>query len=241
MKNHQQYVIRFYLETYILKSINKLFFLMALLSFNAFSNIQLETMTVILDSSEPRKAFNVKNISKNPVLLATSVNDIDEKDKITQYIMITPPIVRIEPGESQQINFILKENNDIKDEKILKASFQSVVELKNSTTQMPIRQDIAMLVTPADLVITQEPWSNLVVSQSGNNIFLQNKGRQVIRLSKSITLLPENKSVNINQFYLRPGERIQVLSEGKTDNLVIYPLSRYGFKTPNNITLPVTH
>lgn len=43
----------------------------------AHANFQLETMTVIVDESEPRKVFNVKNTSKEPILLSTKVANLE--------------------------------------------------------------------------------------------------------------------------------------------------------------------
>lgn len=49
-------------------------------------------------------------------------------------VMVSPPIVRIEPNESQQINFVLKKGLELKQEEILRVSFQGVGRL-NKTQQ----------------------------------------------------------------------------------------------------------
>lgn len=78
------------------------------MSTNVHASFQLETMTVILDAGEGRKVFNVKNTGNSPILLSTKVEELDGSTKLAGDIMISPPIVRIEPQQSQQINFILK-------------------------------------------------------------------------------------------------------------------------------------
>ncbi len=78
------------------------------------ASFQLETMTVILDASDGRKVFSVKNMSKEPILLSTKVEDIPGDLPIAKDILVSPPIIRIEPEESQQINFVLKKGVSIR-------------------------------------------------------------------------------------------------------------------------------
>jgi len=204
------------------------------------ASFQLETMTVILDASEQRKVFNVRNTGKEPILLATQVTDIDGGSKISQHVMVSPPITRIEPQQSQQINFVLKNGVNISNETLLKASFQGIGETKKNTTKMPVRQEIAMLIVPADMMVSPSPWDALVVKQQNNHLTLSNTGRQVIRLSRNFTALPGNEIYNLEQFYLRPGESKTVTTKQSVDEIRISPLSRYGFKMQNEPVIRVT-
>lgn len=215
--------------------------LMGLMSVSAKASFQLETMTVILDAGEERKVFSVKNTSKEPILLSTKVSDLEGSQPMAKDIMVSPPIVRIEPNESQQINFVLKKGLDLKQEQILRVSFQGVGAVKQNSAKMPIRQDVAMLITPANGVLSQTPWKNIAVNQKNNQLTLTNTGDQVIRLSPSVTTLPSNDAYTIDQFYLRPNESKTINVKNTVQELVISPLSRYGFKTQNNDTIKVTH
>lgn len=210
-----------------------------ILSGLAHASFQLETMTVILDAAEPRKVFNVKNTSKEPILLSTKVSDIQGGDALSQYVLISPPIIRIEPEQSQQINFVLKKSINLSKEALLKVSFQGVGAVKTNSTKMPIRQDVAMLIQPANMTINQTPWDSLVVTQQGDKLVLKNTGKQVIRLAPSFIALPENKNYSLGQFYLRPDESKIIMVKNKISEINISPLSRYGFKMQNNITVKV--
>lgn len=212
-----------------------------LLSNSANASFQLETMTVILDADEGRKVFNVKNTGNEPMLLSTKVSDLPESEPMAKNIIISPPIIRIEPQESQQINFLLKKGVSISDEAILKVSFQGVGESKSNTTKMPIRQDVAMLIVPAGMTLSQTPWDNLSVVQKNEQLIFTNTGKQVIRLSPSITALPSKKTYSIGQFYITPGEKKIIDVSGNVADVMISPLSRYGFKTANDIKISVTH
>ncbi|MER1766282.1 fimbria/pilus periplasmic chaperone [Proteus mirabilis] len=224
-----------------MKILKGMIFLILLISHFSHASFQLETMTVILDSEEPRKIFNVKNTGSEPILLSTKVSDLDKQHEIAKNIIITPPITRIEPDQSQNINFILKDGIEFDDEQILKASFQGIGVAKVNSTKMPIRQDIAMLIIPKGLTIEREPWKNLEVKQVNNQLILKNNGKQVIRMAPAFSSLPSNNGYSIGQFYIRPQEEIKVDVKEKLTEIKISPLSRYGFKLACDIKMKVNN
>ncbi|EMG9309485.1 fimbria/pilus periplasmic chaperone [Proteus mirabilis] len=224
-----------------MKILKGMIFLILLISHFSHASFQLETMTVILDSEEPRKIFNVKNTGSEPILLSTKVSDLDKQHEIAKNIIITPPITRIEPVQSQNINFILKDGIEFDDEQILKASFQGIGVAKVNSTKMPIRQDIAMLIIPKGLTIEREPWKNLEVKQVNNQLILKNNGKQVIRMAPAFSSLPSNNGYSIGQFYIRPQEEIKVDVKEKLTEIKISPLSRYGFKLAGDIKMKVNN
>ncbi|EMB4672992.1 fimbria/pilus periplasmic chaperone [Proteus mirabilis] len=224
-----------------MKILKGMIFLILLISHFSHASFQLETMTVILDSEEPRKIFNVKNTGSEPILLSTKVSDLDKQHEIAKNIIITPPITKIEPDQSQNINFILKDGIEFDDEQILKASFQGIGVAKVNSTKMPIRQDIAMLIIPKGLTIEREPWKNLEVKQVNNQLILKNNGKQVIRMAPAFSSLPSNNGYSIGQFYIRPQEEIKVDVKEKLTEIKISPLSRYGFKLAGDIKMKVNN
>lgn len=224
-----------------MKILKGMIFLILLISHFSHASFQLETMTVILDSEEPRKIFNVKNTGSEPILLSTKVSDLDNQHEIAKNIIITPPITRIEPDQSQNINFILKDGIKFDDEQILKASFQGIGVAKVNSTKMPIRQDIAMLIIPKGLTIEREPWKNLEVKQVNNQLILKNNGKQVIRMAPAFSSLPSNNGYSIGQFYIRPQEEIKVDVKEKLTEIKISPLSRYGFKLAGDVKMKVNN
>ena len=224
-----------------MKILKGMIFLILLISHFSHASFQLETMTVILDSEEPRKIFNVKNTGSEPILLSTKVSDLDKQHEIAKNIIITPPITRIEPDQSQNINFILKDGIEFDDEQILKASFQGIGVAKVNSTKMPIRQDIAMLIIPKGLTIEREPWKNLEVKQVNNQLILKNNGKQVIRMAPAFSSLPSNNGYSIGQFYIRPQEEIKVDVKEKLTEIKVSPLGRYGFKLAGDIKMKVNN
>lgn len=229
--------------------LNKILKVMVLLIFfslckQCWAGIELETMTVIVDSDDGRKIFNVKNSSSDePVLLSTKVTDLAGGGDFSKNIMVYPPIIRIDPGQGQQINFVVRKGVKIPNELILKVSFQGVGLKKDNISKMPIRQDVALIVTPPGLSISQTPWRDLKVTLSNGLLTLFNKGSQVVRLSPDIEVVPGDSKMKINleQFYIRPGERKEFgVGNGVVmSGIKIFPLSRYGFKIPGDVILPI--
>lgn len=206
----------------------------------AHASFQLETMTVILEASEQRKVFSVKNLGTEPILLSTKVTDIEGASPFAQQVIVSPPIARIEPNQSQQINFVLKKGTNLSQEMLLRASFQGIGATKNNATRMPIRQDVAMLIIPDGMRVSQSPWDGLTAKQRGDQLTLSNTGQQVIRLSPNFTGQPAQVTYNLGQFYLRPGENRTVTTKSELSEITISPLSRFGFKMQNNVTIKVT-
>lgn len=204
------------------------------------ASFQLETMTVLVDASEPRTVFSVKNITKEPILLSSKVVSIDEQDIVSSKdIIISPPITRIEPEQSQQINFVVRKGAEIQTEAILKVSFQGVGAAKTNVARMPIRQDIAMLITPKGISINNSPWNELRVSQKGDQLTLKNMGKQVVRLVPNIITMPNNESYNLEQYFIRPNESKSITVKNKLDEIKFTPLSRYGFKVKEDAVIKV--
>lgn len=112
------------------------------------ASFKLESTTVILKESEGRASFTIDNTSANPILLVTKLIDIDGKD-FSKQILISPPVTRIDAGQSQQVNFVLKKGAVLDNEVLLKAAFEGVEQVSGNATVMPIRQELVFLFSRA--------------------------------------------------------------------------------------------
>ena len=190
---------------------------------------QLESMGIILDESTGRVNFSVKNTSSEPILLATTVGDLDDKT-FSKSVLVSPPIARIEAGQSQQVNFVLKQGTALSHEVMLKASFEGIGQARDNSTRIPIRQSISLIVQPKSVGVSKSPWDDLSLTLSGERLVIKNTGLHVIRLAPQLLLLPSKKIVPLDNYFLMAGEEKSVKVEGKPEEVEITPLSRYGFK-----------
>lgn len=208
-----------------------------LLVTQAHASFQLESTGVILNESEGRVSFNIKNVSSAPLLLVTKLIDLDGNN-LSKQILISPPITRIDAGQSQQVNFVLKKSAPLTHEVLLKASFEGVSQAADNSAKMPIRQDIGFIVQPSAVAQTKTPWEELTFSVEGQQLVIANPGKHVVRLAPQVTLLPNNQTVPLGNYYLMAGETKRVTITGTPTSVTIIPLSRYGFKL-QDVTLPV--
>ncbi|HGH0375346.1 TPA: fimbria/pilus chaperone family protein [Yersinia enterocolitica] len=202
------------------------------------ASFKLESTTVILKESEGRASFTIDNTSANPILLVTKLIDIDGKD-FSKQILISPPVTRIDAGQSQQVNFVLKKGAVLDNEVLLKAAFEGVEQVSGNATVMPIRQEIGFLIQPSAVPQIKNPWEELVFSASGNNLTIKNPGKHVVRLGPQVVLVPSNEVVPLGNPYIMPGTSKQFSIKSSPTSVKVTPLSRYGF-VQTEVALPVT-
>ncbi|CNE87167.1 putative periplasmic chaperone protein [Yersinia rohdei] len=207
------------------------------LSMASYASFKLESTTVILKESEGRASFTIDNTSANPILLVTKLIDIDGKD-FSKQILISPPVTRIDGGQSQQVNFVLKKGAVLDTEVLLKAAFEGVEQVQGNSTVMPIRQEIGFLIQPSAVPQIKNPWEELVFTASGNKLTIKNPGKHVVRLGPQVFLVPNNEVVPLGNAYIMPGTTKEFSINTQPTSVKITPLSRYGFVQPE-VVIPI--
>lgn len=214
-----------------------LFFILLLPSLKVEAYFQLESTGIIMEESEGRVDFNVTNTSATPILLVSKLHDLD-KNSFSKQIIISPPITRINPGKTQQINFILKKGVTLPHEILMKASFEGVGQAKKNSAKMPVRQEIGFLIGLSALTDNKTPWEKLKLTHNGQKLVINNPSQYVVRLAPDIMLLPGNQRIQLKNFYILPQETFSFDITGSPSSAKIIPLSRYGFKMPD-VTISV--
>ncbi|WP_218156390.1 fimbria/pilus chaperone family protein [Dyella sp. OK004] len=193
------------------------------------STFRLQSTTVIMDESDRRTSFNVENTGGEPILLLSKLSDLDDKD-FAKSILVTPAVTRIDPGQSQLVNFALKKGVSLDREYLLKASFEGVTQKAKGGTRMPIRQEIGFIAQPKSMPADATPWKALNVRVEGNQITLANPSKRVVRLGPAIRLQPSGVEIPLAHAYIMPGQSMSATAEGAAaaTQITITPLSRYG-------------
>ncbi|CNI62841.1 fimbria/pilus periplasmic chaperone [Yersinia mollaretii] len=207
-------------------------------SLASYASFKLESTTVILNENEGRTSFTIDNISTYPILLVTKLVDLDGKN-LSKQILISPPVTRIDAGQSQQVNFVLKKGTTLETEVLLKASFEGVEQVPGNAAVMPIRQEIGFLIQPNAVPQIRTPWQELLFSVSGHNLIIKNPSKHVVRLGPQVILVPNNEVVALDSPYIMPGTTQQFTIKSAPTSVKITPLSRYGF-VQAEVTVPVT-
>ncbi|CAI1062954.1 putative fimbrial chaperone protein [Serratia marcescens] len=211
--------------------------LMLGLAHSAGASFQLESMGIVLEENPGRVSFSIRNSSSEPILLATKVEDLDGKG-FSKAVLLSPPIARIEAGQSQQVNFVLKPGTALPHEVMLKASFEGIGQAVDNSARMPVRQSIGLILQPKAVAVSKTPWDDLRLSVTDGRLKITNGGLHVVRLAPQLTLQPSGKVAALKNYYLMAGETQTLGVEGQPTSVVITPLSRYGFKQ-DAVTLTV--
>lgn len=202
------------------------------------SAIELEAGSVIPEESEGRASFNVTNVGDEPILLISKVENLREGD-ISHRIVLTLPITRIDPKQSQLIHYILRKGEPLQEEHMLAASFEAVPIKRPSAAAINIRRGIAMMIYPQLVSPINEAWRDLTLTHQDGMLEMRNQGRHVVRLLPSISVGQEGTNISLEHAYLPPGDTAQYPVQDVPKHITIRPMNRRGSALPA-VDLPVT-
>lgn len=196
-----------------------------------------ETSLLIIDEATHSGTINVKNTDSYPSLLYTNVVDLPD-DKGLE-LVVTQPVVRLEPGQTQQLRFILKNTEALNVEHYKRVTFDGIPPKKDDKKikiGINIRQDIPVLIRPASLGVVTDAWKYLKWSSVDSVVKVTNPGKYVVRLAQKVVLQPSGATATLSKTYILPGETMTA-SLNKTTigdrSVKFFPASRYGVEVPS--------
>ncbi|EKS7423240.1 TPA: fimbria/pilus periplasmic chaperone [Enterobacter ludwigii] len=194
-----------------------------------------ETTLLLIDEANHGGVMSVKNTDSIPTLLYTSIRDIGGDQGVK--LNVTQPVVRLEPGQEQQVRFILETDKPLSVEQYKRVVFEGIPPKstdKNVKVGINLRQDLPVLIHPKDLPVVTDAWKLLTWSVTGKEVKVQNPSAYVVRFSTSVTLLPSHTEGLVNKTFILPGETMTVQTDtpvNGTDNAIEFnPASRYGIE-----------
>ncbi|WP_368647910.1 fimbria/pilus chaperone family protein [Castellaniella ginsengisoli] len=192
-----------------------------------------ETSVVIVEESDGEASMNVRNTDDAPALLYTSLRGIPEDDE--DLLIVTPPVARVEPGQTQLVRFILQPHEPFKTERLRRVVFDGIPPKSNAPgvrVNVNFRQNLPVLIRPAGLAQDPEPWKRLKWSVDGTDLKLENPSPYVVRLSPEAALLPSGARLNLDRTYILPNQTFSFPLHGGAAGLTgvrINPATAYGF------------
>ncbi|MFU0919940.1 fimbria/pilus chaperone family protein [Kluyvera sichuanensis] len=199
-----------------------------------------ETSLLVIDEATHSGTMNIKNTDSVPALLYTTIVDLPD-DKNDIQLITTQPVVRLEPGQTQQLRFILKNKTPLDVEHYKRVTFEGIppkTEDKKIKIGINIRQDLPVLIRPATLPVVTDAWKTLQWSGSGTTAKVTNPSKYVVRLAQNVVFQPSGTSGTIKKTYILPGETLDItVSKSVTPNnkVKFFPASRYGVEVPSFI------
>jgi P pilus assembly chaperone PapD len=191
------------------------------------TSFTLEAGSVLLYEDEGRTSFNVTNTGNDPILLVSKVEDLKEGD-IAHRILLTPPITRIEPRQSQLIHYILREGETLQREHMLAASFEAIPVKSQNTATINVNHVIPLIAYPKSIARTDDPWRDLVAQYGKGSLEIRNNGKHVVRLLSHIRTHPQGTDIALEHPYLMPGETTHHALSEEPKQIRITPMNRRG-------------
>lgn len=200
-----------------------------------------ETSLLVIDEATHSGTMNVKNTDTTPALLYTTIIDLPDDTNNGIKLIATQPVVRLEPGQTQQLRFILQNNAPLDVEHYKRVTFEGIPP-KNDDKKIKIginiRQDLPVLIRPAKLAVVTDAWKTLQWSGSGTTAKVTNPSKYVVRLAQNVIFQPSGAAGSLKKTYILPGETLDIAvskSVGGNNKVKFFPASRYGVEVPSFI------
>lgn len=193
-----------------------------------------ETSVVIIEQSDGEGAINLQNTDSFPVLLLTTLKNIN--DDTENLLTVTPPVARVEPGKTQRVRFLMTDKTPLKTERLKRVIFEGVPPQQKgqNTVRMTVRQNLPVIIRPAGLEKDMAPWKHLTWKLHEGNITVSNPSPYVVRLGQGVETLPDKTRWMLPNSYILPGQTLTISPEGNkkpgvATQVRISPATTWGF------------
>lgn len=203
-----------------------------------------ETSVVIINEADGEASMNVTNTDATTALLYTSVQNLPEDKE--SLLVVTPPVARVDAGETQLVRFILQNREPLKTQRFKRVTFEGIPQKSADggvKVTMTVRQNLPVIIHPKNLEMNRAPWKLLRWSLQDGTLNVNNDSAYVVRLAQMVVLLPNQVDVDLGKTYLLPGEHIaaKASTPGTTAPLTVRlsPATVYGFSV-DSFDAPLT-
>lgn len=195
--------------------------------------MQPETTVVILNEEDGEATLNIKNTDPGPALLHSVIESIPEDPE--PLLIVTPPITRVEAGDTQLVRFISTVKAPLKTQRLKRVSFEGIPQARTpggATIGITLRQNLPLILHPKGLPRHDAPWQLLTWKREGGQLRVRNDSAYVVRMSLEVQLHPQAQAGTLPRTYILPGEVLTVASAGSMEGVVaveFQPATVYGF------------
>jgi P pilus assembly chaperone PapD len=195
------------------------------------SGMQPSTSVVLINEEQGEYGMTVKNTDKTAALLYTSLQNIEEDPE--KLLIVTPPVARVEAGESQLVRFILQNKQPLTTQRLMRVYFEGIpqnTDKKPNSLGVTVRQNLPVIISPANLATEREPWKHLKLSLCGSKLRVQNNSPYVVRLAQTGTLQPSGTPFQLPKPYILPNTTLDIPVKAASGSTArIHPATVYGF------------
>lgn len=196
------------------------------------AGMQPSTSVVLVNEEQGEYGMTIKNTDQAAALLYTSLQNIEEDPE--KLLIVTPPVTRVEGGDSQLVRFILQSKEPLTTQRLMRVYFEGI-PLNSSKTPnslgVTVRQNLPVIISPKNLATEQEPWKHVKFAICNGKLQVNNNSPYVVRLAQTGTLQSSGAQINFPKPYLLPNSKLElpVGSSANAASVRIHPASVYGF------------
>lgn len=197
-----------------------------------------ETTVVVFYEEQGEATINIKNTDAAPALLHSVVENVPED--LEPLLIVTPPITRVEAGETQLVRFIGTLQEPLKTQRLKRVTFEGIPQARvggGATIGITLRQNLPLILHPRGLPVHQAPWELLKWRRAGERLTVHNDSAYVVRLAPEMQLLPQGVLATLPRTYVLPGEALTLKVEGSLEGVAgveIHPATIYGFSADSH-------
>ena len=197
-----------------------------------------ETTVVVLYEEQGEATINIKNTDAAPALLHSVVENVPED--LEPLLIVTPPITRVEAGETQLVRFIGTLQEPLKTQRLKRVTFEGIPQARvggGATIGITLRQNLPLILHPRGLPVHHSPWELLKWRRAGGRLTVHNDSAYVVRLAPEVQLLPQGVLATLPRTYVLPGEALTLKVEGSLEGVAgveIHPATIYGFSADSH-------
>ncbi len=194
-----------------------------------------ETSVVLVNVADGEGVITVTNTDQQAALLYTSLENLPEDSD--NFLVVTPPVARVEPGETQLVRFIVQSENPITTQRLKRVNFEGIPQKDPNASArvgVTVRQNLPVLITPSDLQLKADPWTLLKWTVNGTTLTVTNDSRYVVRMNQQVNVMPAKIQLTLPRTYILPGMTDHFEMPAGTlltsDTTVqIFPATTYGY------------
>ena len=196
-----------------------------------------ETTVVVFYEDQGEATISIKNTNATPALLHSVIENVPED--VEPLLIVTPPITRVEAGETQLVRFIGTLKEPLKTQRLKRVSFEGIPQARapgRATIGITLRQNLPLIMHPRGLPLHHSPWELLKWKRVGEALSVHNDSAYVVRLAPEVLLLPQKALATLPRTYILPGEALALSVEGALEGgaaVEIQPATVYGFSADN--------
>ncbi|MDO6408253.1 fimbria/pilus chaperone family protein [Pantoea phytobeneficialis] len=183
---------------------------MAMPGAEAMASAVLPTTSVlIIEEADREGTIGIKNTNKEPVLLYSRVQRLEDED-LDAVLIPSPQAVVVQPGETQTVRLLYRSKNKLDKEHLARIQFMGIPPEKQqsgASVGFMVGQDLPVVIRPKGYKPVENKWQFLKWSIQNTQLCVANETKTVIRFVNDVTLLPGKEAIKMPKAYALPGSK----------------------------------